>query len=292
MINRYTGEQKMFKKIHNMAIFIEFLAGSGLALFFHLALHHTDAALIIFGTGVLLSLATYLLREEIDQTRQKLMDKYDHAHEVTFAIARITDPECHSKAHEVMASAKRTMLLLQQGYIPLDETEFYMKGAKYLDESRRQVKVVDPLTTGWESKGVLINYYQANLRALDRGVRITRIFVMGSREELSDPTAQKVVLNQLHDGIEVRIAYRDELPAASDISGRDTASSFDFAIYDDLVATEVFSQPGKYFGRKTREPAHVGNYQLLFDLIDHSAHAVAAEDDRIILAADLLPLAS
>ena len=170
----------MTKKIHNMAIFIEFLAGSGLALFFHLALHHTDAALIIFGTGVLLSLATYLLREEIDQTRQKLMDKYDHAHEVTFAIARITDPECHSKAHEVMASAKRTMLLLQQGYIPLDETEFYMKGAKYLDESRRQVKVVDPLTTGWESKGVLINYYQANLRALDRGVRITRIFVMGA----------------------------------------------------------------------------------------------------------------
>jgi hypothetical protein len=291
MINRYTGEQKMTKKIRNMAIFIEFIAGSGLALFFHLALHHTDAALIIFGTGILLSVATYLLREEIDQTRQKLMDKYDNAHEVTFAIARITDPECHSKAHEVMAGAKRTMALLQQGYIPLDETEFYMKGAKYMDECRRQVKVVDPLTAGWESKGVLINYYQANLRALERGVRITRIFVTG-REELTDPTVQKVLLNHLRDGIEVRIAYRDELPATSDISGRDTTSSFDFAIYDDLVATEVFSQPGKYFGRNTREPSHVGNYQLLFDLIDHSAHAVVAKDDRIINAADLLPLAS
>jgi hypothetical protein len=36
----------------------------------------------------------------------------------------------------------------------------------------------------------------------------------------------------------------------------------------------------------------VSNYQHLFDLIEHSSHAVAAENDRIILAADRLALAS
>jgi hypothetical protein len=58
------------------------------------------------------------------------------------------------------------------------------------------------------------------------------------------------------------------------------------------VATEVFGQPGKYFGRKTREPSLVSNYQRLFDLIEHSSHAVVAEDDRVILAANSIPLAS
>ncbi len=281
----------MTRKIHNMAVFIEFLAGSGLAIFFHMVLHDVEAAYIIFGIGILLSLATYLLREDIAQSREKLIDQYDHSHEITFAIARMTDPECQAKAHEIMAGAKRTLALLQQGYIPLDETEFYLKGTKYMDECRNRARMVDPVTIGWDSRGAMVNYYQANLRALERGLQITRIFVI-NREELADATVQKVLLTQLRDGIEVRIAYRDELPTASDISGRDTNSSFDFAIYDDQVATEVFSQPGRYFGRKTRVPALVGNYRNLFDLIEHASHAVALTEDQAVLAADLLPLAS
>ncbi len=281
----------MSKKIHAMAVFIEFLAGSGLAIFFHLVLHHAEAASIIFGVGILLSLATYLLREDLAQTREKLVDQYNHSHEITFAIAQMTDPECQAKAHEVMAGVKRTLALLQQGYIPLDETELYMKGAKYMDEGHHRVKAVDPVTDGWDSRGVLLNYYQANLRALERGMQITRIFVI-DREELANPEVQKVLLPQVRDGIEVRIAYRDEMPTTSGISDRDTACSYDFAIYDDQVATEVYRQPGKYFGIKTREPALVGNYNRLYNLIEHSSHAVVAEDDRVILAADLLPLAS
>jgi hypothetical protein len=281
----------MHKKIHNMAVLIEFLAGSGLAIFFHLVLHHAEAAYIIFGVGILLSLATYLLREDIEQTREKLIEKYDHAHEISFTIARITDPECRAKAHEIVAGAKRTLALLLQGYVPLDETEFYMKGTKYMDESRGRVRAVDPVTVGWDSRGALLKYYQANLRALERGVKVTRIFVL-NREELADAEVQKVLLLHLRDGIEVRIAHRDELPTASDISGRDTASSFDFAIYDNNVATEVFSQPGKYFGRKTREPDLVGNYLNLFELIEHGSHSVAVDEDRVVLAADIPPLDS
>ncbi|HTP66615.1 MAG TPA: hypothetical protein VMJ66_14580 [Geobacteraceae bacterium] len=281
----------MTKKIHNMAVFIEFIAGSGLAIFFHLVLHDAEAAYIIFGIGVLLSLATYLLREDIAQTREKLIDQYDHSHEITFTIARMTDPECQAKAHEIMAGAKRTLALLEQGYVPLDETEFYLKGTKYMDESRHRARLVDPVTSGWDSRGSLVNYYQANLRAVERGVQVTRIFVI-NREELADVAVQKVLLAQLRDGIEVRVAYHGELPMASDITGRDTNNTFDFAIYDDQVATEVFSQSGKYFGRKTRVPSLVGNYQHLYELIEHSSHAVTAIDDRIVLAAELLPLAS
>ncbi len=274
----------MHKKIQNMAVFIEFIASSGLAIFFHLVLHHAETAYVIFGVGILLSLATYLLREDIEQTREKLIDQYNHAHEITFTIARIVDPECQNKAHEIVAGAKRMLALLLQGYVPLDETEFYMKGAKYFDESNHRVKAVDPMTSGWDSRGSLLNYYQANLRALERGVLVTRIFVL-NQGDIEDKEVQKVLLIQLRDGVEVRIAYRDELPAASEISGRDSAGSFDFAIYDNKVATEVFINPGKYFGRKTREPALIGNYQRFYDLIEHSSHTVVLENDRIVLAA-------
>jgi hypothetical protein len=280
----------MHKKIQDMAIFIEFIAGSGLAIFFHLVLHHEEAAYLIFGVGILLSLATYLLREDIGQTREELIGKYDHAHEITFAIAQMTDPECRDKAHEILAGTQRTLALLLQGYVPLDETEFYMKGTKYFDESTRLVRSVDPVTAGWDSRGAILNYYHANLRAVERGVAVTRIFVL-NREELSDSEVQKVLLLQMRDGIEVRIAHRDELPNASEVSGRDTASSFDFAIYDDKVATEVFSQSGKYFGRKTRDPALVAQYLHFFSLIEHGSHALALDGDRVVLSADLLLLA-
>ena len=281
----------MNKKMQKIAVLIEFLAGSGLAIFFHQVLRYPEAAYTIFRIGVLLSLGTYLLREDIEKTRAELLEQYHQAHELTFAIARISDPECQSKAHELMASAMRTISLLQQGYIPMDETEFYLEGAKQMEQAVHHAKMADRITTGWDSRGTLHNFYQANLRAIERGVKITRIFVV-NRETLAEPDFQKVLLTQNRNDIDVRIAFRDELPSATNISNRDTDSSFDFAIYDDRVITDVFSKPGKYFGRKTSEPVEVAKYLHLYELVEHSAYAVTLEDDKVILAGDVIPLAS
>ena len=278
-------------KIQNVAVLIEFLAGSGLAIFFHRVLQYPEAAYTIFSIGILLSLATYLLRENIENTREQLLEQYHHAHELTFAIARISDPECQSKGHELMESAMRTILLLQQGYIPMDETEFNLEGAKQMEHAVHDAKMVDRITTGWDSRGALHNFYQANLRAIERGVKITRIFVV-NRENLAEPDFQKVLLTQCRNGIDVRIAFHDELPSTANISNRDTDSSFDFAIYDDRVITDVFSKPGKYFGRKTSKPVEVVKYIHLYELVEHSAYAIILEDDKIILAGDVIPLAS
>jgi hypothetical protein len=278
-------------KIQNVAVLIEFLAGSGLAIFFHRVLQYPEAAYTIFSVGILLSLATYLLRENIENTRIELIDLYHQAHELTFAIARISDPECQSKAHELMESTMRTISLLQQGYIPMDETEFNLEGAKQMEQTVHDAKMVDRITTGWDSRGALHNFYQANLRAIERGVKITRIFVV-NRENLAEPDFQKVILTQYHNDINVRIAFHDELPSTTNISNRNTDSSFDFAIYDDRVVTDVFSKPGKYFGRKTSEPVEVAKYLHLYELIEHSAYAVTLEDDKIILAGDIITFAS
>jgi len=280
----------MSKKIKDFAILIEFLMGSGLAIFFHQVLHYPEAAYTIFGIGILLSLATYLMREDIEKTREELLELYHKAHELTFAVVRISDPECQNKAQELLASTMGTISLLQQGYIPMDEVEFYLEGTKQMEHAINHVKAADRVTTEWDSRGVLHNFYEANLRAIERGVKITRIFVV-NRADLTDPDFQKVLSTQSSGGIDVRVAFHDELPSATDITSRNTDSSFDFAIYDDRVITDVFSKPGKYFGRKTSEPVEVTKYLHLYELVEHSAYTVTLEDDKVILAGEVVPLA-
>lgn len=282
---------KFSKKIQHMAVFIEFLAGSGLAIFFHMVLHSPEVAYNIFGIGVLLSLATYLIREDLETTRCELTGQYNQAHEITFAVAQICDPECQIKAQEMLNGIKRTIALLQQGYIPLDETEYYLEGAKCTDNALHRIKTVDPLSSGWHSRSALMNFYQSNLRAQERGVIVTRVFVI-SRADLSESEAQKILQSQYQDGIDVRIAFSDELPSTNGISGRDVNSSYDFGIYDDHVVTEVYPQPGKYYGRKTATTNEVERYLRFFEIIEHNSHAVTLENDRIILASDALKLAA
>ncbi len=214
---------------------------------------------------------------------------YHKSHEIIFAISSIPDPECLSKAHELMNGTKTTIRLLQQGYIPLEETEFYMEAAKGVENATGHVKCVDPLTGGWE-RASLINFYQTNLQAIERGVRITRIFVV-NRDELAKQDILNFIQLQVRDGINCRIAYRDELPTAGDVSALFTSSSFDFAVYDDRTVTEVFGQAGKYFGRKTTQPVEVAKYLRFYDLIAHSSHAVTIEDGKIAVAGEMFDLA-
>ena len=274
-------------KTHNMAIFIEFVTGSGLAVLFHWVLHYKEAAYIIFGIGILLSLATYLIREEMETTREGLLDQYSNAHETTFAIAGISDPDCQAKAHEIMAGTMKTIQMLQQGYIPLEESEFYLEAATQMDQAVRQVNAVDPLTEGWESRGALLNFYQANLRALQRGVKVTRTFVI-NHDDLENQSVQRVILPQLRDGIDVRIAFRDELPATAASPAETPITPSISPLYDDKVVTDVFTQPGRYFGRKTSQPAEVAKYLNFCTLIEHSSHLAAIKDDRVVLASETL----
>ncbi|HBG08311.1 MAG: hypothetical protein A2075_20285 [Geobacteraceae bacterium GWC2_58_44] len=281
----------MNKKIHDMAVFIEFLAGSGLAIFFHMVLHNEDAAYIVFGLGILLSLVTYLVREDVAKTKSDLLMQYQQVHVIPFALAQITDAECRLKAQDLVAGTLKSITQLQQGFIPLDEMDFYLEGARQSDQTTHQILAVDPLTSGWLSRGVLVNFYQSNLRAIERGIKITRIFIT-SREELCDGEVQKVLLAQHRDGVEVRLAFRDELPSTIDFSGSDVYGSLDFAVYDDRAATSVFAQTGKYYGRKTGQQAEIGKYLHLYQRLEHSAHAIVVEEDRIVLASEVLALAS
>jgi hypothetical protein len=265
-----------------MAALIEFLAGSGLAISFHWFLDYREAAFTIFGIGILLSLTTYLLREELSKVRFALMEQYKQSHEIAHALAQITDQECQTKAAEILNGAKKTFTILQQGYVPLIETEFYLEAARAMDHAKLQVRAVDPLAIGWESRSAILNLYQANLRAIERGVKVMRIFVM-TRDEFAGEDFRKILALQLRDGIDVRIAYRDELPSTSDNTWA-SPQSYNFAVYDDQLVTDVFPTPGQYFGRKSTQTVEIVKYLRILDIIEHNAYRLALEDDRIVVS--------
>jgi hypothetical protein len=268
-------------KFENIAALIEFVVGSGLAIFFHWFLDYKEAAFIIFGIGILLSLATYLLREELAKVRESLGQQYAQSHEITSALALITEPECQTKALDIMNSVKKTLGILQQGYVPLSETEFYLEDAMATDHAKLQVRAVDPFAAGWETRSAMLNLYQANLRALERGVKIMRIFVL-ARDEFVSPETQKILTLQLREGIDIRAAFRDELPSAGD-NIWNSPQSYNFTLYDDNLVTDVFATPGQYFGRKTARAVEVNKYLRIFDIIEHNACRLSLEDENIVV---------
>lgn len=256
-----------------MNILWEFIIGSGLAIYFDYILQYREAAYILFGVSILLALTTYLLRREIMTSHNELMNLYYNTQEITEALANIHDAECQQKAEELLRVFKKNLELLKHNYLLLTEAEFYLEGAKALEKTQCRVKAVDPLQVNWDGKGALLNYYQANLQAMARGVQITRIFVIGQRD-FFDTTVQKTLYKQAQDGIDVRITYREDLQFQYDeISGH----TLDFAIYNDALVTDRGLENRSFFGKKTKDSAEIEKYLRLFNLIEHHSHKLTAE---------------
>ncbi len=113
------------------------------------------------------------------------------------------------------------------GRIPLDKSEFYLEAAKCCDQAAHHIiKAVDSLNAGWTTRGALLNLYQANLRALERGVKITRIQsakYFGTKTRESSHVEKYLRLFDLIDHVAHSVVEHDEkiLPAAM-VGGRGT----------------------------------------------------------------------
>lgn len=270
---------KVKSTMQRLAGLIEFVVASGIAIFFHMVLEEKEAALSIFGIGLLLSLATWLLREDIIGVQEKIVDVYRDFHELPDAMHRIEDADCQLKAKQILERVTRNMTLLQRGFIPLDETEFMMEATKAADAAERTLKSVNPLTPGWDTRGAIIKYYRSNVQAISRGVKVTRIFVLW-KPQLAEADVQKMLRTHFEDGIEVRVIYRDELPSCGE-AGWAKDCSHNFGAYDERLVVDV-SAPAPYFGIKTTHREEVLRYLHLFELVDHSSHGVSLREGIIV----------
>lgn len=267
---------KFKSKMQKMAAFIEFIVGAGLAIVFHLVLHDAVSAFLIFGVGLLLSLSTWLLREDIVEIREKLLDEYREFHEFPNAMRKIEDAECLRKAKEILVRVTRNLKLLQRGFIPLNETEFMLEATKAANMTKSTVKSVCPLV-GWDMRRSVEKYYQSNKQALDRGVTITRLFIL-RRERYLEEDVQKILRAQHDDGIEVKVVYRDEIPRGE--AGWSKHCSFNFEVFDDWLVLDA-SAPMPYYGVKTVQRPELTRYHQMFDLVDHVSHIMTFDMDEV-----------
>lgn len=278
-------EHAFTKKVLHLTVLVEFVVSAGIGIYFHWVLQWEKEAYVVLATGMLLTLATYLVLEEIARSRDLVLARYQSSHSLLTALSLIEDRECQERAHGLLVTTERTLELLRKGYVPLDETEFYLAGAEAMAQSQHKVQAVDPLTLGWDSKGALRNYYLANLRALERGVRITRVFVI-RHAELAEPTTQRVLQTQLASGIDVHLAFVEELNVRAGEGGAwPPQASWDFAVYDGRSVTERVGPSGSHFGHKTQRASEVARYRRLFEIIAHNAHPVILQEGRVAPAA-------
>src|SRR3569832_1136078 len=136
------------KNKFHLTVLIEFLVSAGLGIYFHWVLHWQKEAYIVLAIGLLLTLATYLLADEIARSRDLVIASYHRSHGLLTTLSLIDDKECQERAHSVLAATDRTLMLLQDVYEPHDKTENKHASAKTMAQSRHQVQAVDPLTVG------------------------------------------------------------------------------------------------------------------------------------------------
>ncbi|MEO5657889.1 MAG: hypothetical protein ABIO65_02480, partial [Nitrospiria bacterium] len=215
-----------------MRTLLEFLVAAGLALLFHFGLRLEHEAYVLFGVGVLMTLAVHLILDRVHLLHQRTYEAIGRVTRFDAALERITDPEGLVKGRAVIETAQHVLALLGQGSIPLTEGEYYYEASRCLDRCTRKIAAVNSVDiTDWMGKVQKQNYYRDQVRARERGVKIARVFVV-RRSDLANQDVIRTIRHQQDDGIAVRIALYEDLA----FSGREGITMpSNFVLFDGQV---------------------------------------------------------
>lgn len=251
-----------------MRTFIEFLVAAGLALVFHVGLRLEREAYVLFGVGVLLTLAVHLVLDRMQALHRQTYEAIGRVTRLDATLERINDPEGIVKGRAVVETAQQVLALLSQGSIPLTEGEYYYEASRCLDGCAREIKAVNSVDiTDWIGKVQKQNYYRDQVRTRRRGVTIARIFVV-RRSELANQDVVRTILHQQDDGIAVRIALAEDLA----FSGREgIAMPTNFVLFDGRVLIARTPLFGMYYGKKSQAADEIARYQRVYEIMDQHA---------------------
>lgn len=255
-----------------MRTLIEFVVAAGLALIFHFALSLEREAYILFGVGVLLTLAVHLTLDRVAAAERRTLEALSRAHRIEAVLERVTDPEAMVKGRHVVDTTHQVLTLLSDGAIPLTEGEYYFEASRCLAECTREIRAVNSVdVTDWIGKVQKRKYYHDQVRTRQRGVAISRIFVL-RRTDLDDAAVLETIRHQQQDGIAVRVALYEDLA----FSGREGVEMpTNFVLFDDKVLIARTPLLGLYYGKKTRAAAEIERYRRTYELLDQYARALA-----------------
>lgn len=251
-----------------MRTLLEFLVAAGLALLFHFGLRLEHEAYVLFGVGVLLTLAVHLIVDRANQLHHKTYEAVGRMTRFDAALERITDPEGMIKGREVIDTAQHVLTLLGQGSIPLTEGEYYYEASRCLTRCSRTIAAVNSVDiTDWMGKVQKQNYYREQVAACRRGVTIARIFVI-RRQDLANQDVLCTIRHQHEDGITVRVALHEDLA----FSGREGITMpTNFVLFDDHVLIARTPLLGMYYGKKSHAGEEIERCRRVYDILDQHA---------------------
>jgi hypothetical protein len=255
-----------------MRTLIEFLVAAGLALLFHFVLSLEREAYVLFGVGVLLTLAVHLILDRLRAAETRTLEAVAHAHRIESALERVQDPEAMVKSRSVLDTTYQVLVLLGDGAIPLTEGEYYFEASQCLGRCTREIRAVNSVdVTDWIGKVQKRKYYEDQVRTRDRGVTIARIFVL-RRGDLEDSDVLRTIRHQQDDGIAVRVVLHEDVA----FSGREGVEMVtNFVLFDDKVLIARTPLLGLYYGKKTRAPGEIERYRRTYELLDQYARPLA-----------------
>jgi hypothetical protein len=169
-------------------------------------------------------------------TAERVVDAYTE-------IARSGDEMFLGRAREVLGACDNQMTKLREGYIEFRPDETYAYVMRMFREAEKNVfgTVFVRVTDFW-FRGAGKEYLAENYRTIKRGVKITRVFIVESSDELTEEVVD-LMKSQAANGIDVKIAFARNL-------GGDLLH--DMGLWDDKYAAYMDLVPGSKEMRGSR----------------------------------------
>jgi len=180
----------------------------------------------------------------------------------------IKDPELYQIAQTSLSEYIEKLKSLKDGIIPTTEYSHHTTRLSQCQKSFQAIYWANSSESIYKNEDTFAgkNYYELNVEAVQRGVKIDRIFILNkadmlnSEEKFHDKKALKIIKQQQENGINVRICWTENLKEFPD-----SKNLFrDFGIIDNIEVMEQLygagnSRPGsklikqEYEVRKCRE---------------------------------------
>ncbi len=220
--------------------------------------------------GFLIASSALLLKREISA-------QIDEKFEIYQRLSRISDHKSRDIALKTIEKCKSDLKDIEKGELKLEREEFYRYIINSVDSAKKHVAAIHVALDEqgmfiWKKDPAIMKYYQANKRAVKRGVTIERIFVLKRELLISFQNRElnqnivEVMQEQINDGIAVEIKLID----SPDDMIRE------FMIYDgDEVQTNFIRLEGKYHGlHVNRNKAVVEEHKQYFERLKPSSQSL------------------
>lgn len=195
-------------------------------------------------------------------------------------VMRTGDQFFIDRAREVVKACAAEVTRLQEGFVEVPANEVYSYVTRSLHDTTSSLfgVVFVQIADFWFSGGGK-EYLEENFKAVQRRVKITRVFIVDDLADLS-PDVQDLIRRQAEGGIDVRVAFAERL--TPDLLHDMGLYDEKYAVYVDLIPGSKKTRGARFY----RDEAEVRKAENIRDRI------LRESEDALEVLARLVPVSA